>query len=507
MDRSITPAASILLVRGDPLEVFAVRRADSLRFFGGFYAFPGGRVHSEDEQIDVNADGQSQWRVNEESAFCVAAARELFEETGVLIARKPDGSFPEHEALDAHRRGLADESLLFSDSLRSLEATIRLGDWTPLGRLVTPPFTAVRFDTAFFLAELPSGQEPLVIPGELQEGEWTTPDAFLRRWERGECLVSPPTVTILQALRDSTRAQVADRLIELVQQAADRDTHLIYFSPDVQFIPLKCQALPPSTHTNAYLVGAGPTYLIDPGPVDVEEQKHLFAILDANRRTGQTLTAVILSHHHPDHIGAAAVCAERYGVPIWSHPRTAEILRGKISVVREINEGDRLPLGTAADGFTDWHLQVIHTPGHASGHLAFFDPHYGLLFAGDMISTQTSIVIAPPPDGDLKVYLDSLRKLRDFAGRLLLPSHGGPTARSLKTLDDAIEHRRQREEMLVNALKHGPRSVPDLASEIYKGVPAHLMRFAHWQTAAGLKKLESDGRVVLDGEDRWRLLN
>ena len=88
MDRPIAPAASVVLVRGEPLEVFIVQRADALRFFGGFYAFPGGRVHASDTEAKVDATGKERWLVEEEHSFCIAAIRELFEETGVLYLRE-----------------------------------------------------------------------------------------------------------------------------------------------------------------------------------------------------------------------------------------------------------------------------------------------------------------------------------------------------------------------------------------------------------------------------------
>src|SRR5262249_7900974 len=121
---------------------------------------------------------------------------------------------------------------------------------------------------------------------------------------------------------------------------------------------------------------------------------------------------VVLTHHHPDHVGAAAACARKYGVPVWAHPWTAQALAGQVVVGRKVHEGDRLDLGTAPDG-GPWHLEALHTPGHAPGHLAFYEGHYRLLFAGDLVSTLSSVVIAPP-DGDLAVYLDSLRRLRCF---------------------------------------------------------------------------------------------
>ena len=488
----VAEAASVLLTRGlGSPQVFAVRRSEALRFFGGFIAFPGGRVHSSDAGLDPAVDARR-----------VAAARELFEETGVLIARRPDGSLPAGPELDHLRRELLADRLTFATILRTLGARPRAEDFARVGDLVTPPFTATRFDTTFFVACLPPGQEPAVWPGELDAGWWETARSLLARWRLGE-LVSPPTVSLLQAVEGVPIHLLPERLAPLLASIEAGAIHPIFFAPGVRMIPLRTIALPPATHTNAFLVGGERSYLLDPGPNDTAEQGRLFAILDAELATGRRLAAVVLTHHHPDHIGAAAACAERYGVPIWAHPWTAQALRGKLVVSRLLEDGDRIELGPAADGTTDWHLRALHTPGHAPGHLAFHDPHYQFLYAADMVSTQTSIVVAPP-EGDLAVYLDSLRRLLTVDCRLLLPSHGSPSSRPRQTLEDAIEHRRKREEMLRAALGPTPRTVPDLAVELYKGLPAPLMRFAEWQVLAGLQKLQREGLVEPDGPG-WRL--
>jgi ribonuclease/clavin/mitogillin len=268
----------------------------------------------------------------------------------------------------------------------------------------------------------------------------------------------------------------------------------------VQMIPLFTEGLPPSTHTNAYLVGSDPAYLIDPGTSDVEEQGRLFDSL-----FGRRLRGVVLTHHHPDHIGAVKVCAERYGVPILAHPLTARERHGRIDVHQFINDGDCLDLGTSPAGRGGWHLQAIHTPGHAAGHLAFWEPHYRLLFVGDMISTLSSVLIPPPPDGDLAVYLDSLRRLQTYPARLLLPAHGSPSARPAFVLEQTLSHRREREEQLLQVLEAGPKTVSELAMELYRGLPADLMRFAEMQIQAGLHKLQCEGQAVRVDGNRWQL--
>jgi glyoxylase-like metal-dependent hydrolase (beta-lactamase superfamily II)/8-oxo-dGTP pyrophosphatase MutT (NUDIX family) len=473
-------------------EVFVVARAAELRFLGGFLAFPGGKVHSSDHELARLTAGLTGQHV--------AAVRELFEEIGVLLARDAAGAFPTAEEVAPLRRELMAEQMTFNDLLAERNLHLRPDDLTFAGSLVTPPFSRFRFDTAFFVAVLPPGQTAEVWPGELTEGAWHSAERVLADWNAGDNQVSPPTAALLQAIHGRPVEELPERIRPLLDELATGTIPPIWFSPAVQMIPLFSQGLPPSMYTNAYLAGTDPAYLIDPGAVDPTEQGRLFALLD-----GRRLAGVVLTHHHPDHIGAADACARRHGVPILAHPRTAQALRGRIEVHQLLHDGDHLDLGPAPDGNGRWHLQAIHTPGHASGHLCFYEPRYRLLFVGDMISTLSSVLIPPPPEGDLAVYLDSLRRLQTFPARLLLPAHGSPSARPAFLLEQALDHRREREEQLLQALGVEARTVPELAAELYRGLPEELMRFAAMQIQAGLHKLQQEGRTVAVEAERWRL--
>src|SRR5260370_6556698 len=136
----IAAAASVLRARAaGSLELFVVRRAAELRFFGGFHAFPGGKVNRADAELAGDALPLS--------AQKVAAIRELFEEIGVLLAHDPDGRFPEGDANLTHIRAqLNPGRLTFPEVLPSLRLSLRLPPLTYPPSLVTPGFTPIRFD-------------------------------------------------------------------------------------------------------------------------------------------------------------------------------------------------------------------------------------------------------------------------------------------------------------------------------------------------------------------------
>lgn len=486
------PASSVLVARRPGAEeVFLVERSPALRFMGGMVAFPGGKVHQDDEAIARPAVGLTTRHV--------AAVRELFEETGVLLARQHDGSFPRQGAdLDRFRTMLLDNSTLFSAVLEATGWHLDAGDLSPAGHLVTPPFAPLRFDTSFFAATLPPGQEATVWDGELTRGWWATAGDELKRWREGASLLTPPSVSILTAINGRPVSELPGRLRPLLEQLDQGRVPPIWINPGVLMIPLDCQGLPPTTHTNTLLVGTGPVYLVDPGPVDVGEQQKLFEITDEYKPT-----AILLSHHHPDHVGAVNQAARRYGVPVLAHKLTADLLNGQVPVDRYVEDGETLDLGDAPHGRGRWAMRAVFTPGHAPGHLAFYVPDYQLMLAGDMLSTLSSLIIHPD-DGDLALYVASLQRLKTFPTRLLLPAHGGPTTKAMAVLDETITHRAQREKQLVEALGQRPRTVEELAMDLYRGFPESVLKLARWQIHAGLIKLEREGRVTRN-ETRWRL--
>ncbi|GLH97435.1 NUDIX hydrolase [Phytohabitans aurantiacus] len=213
-------AATVVLLRpaDSGFEVYLLRRAASMAFASGMYAFPGGSVDPADATADLAWSGPApdEWarrlgRSREEAqAVVCAAVREVFEETGVLLAGPGGASDDDRRALVGRELGLAE---LLSRRGLVLRSDL-LGAWA---RWVTPEFEARRFDTYFFVAALPDDQRAQDVSGEADYTTWMRPAEAVARYEAGELAMLPPTIVMLGQL--SAYRMVAD----VLRAAADRD--------------------------------------------------------------------------------------------------------------------------------------------------------------------------------------------------------------------------------------------------------------------------------------------
>lgn len=192
---------------GDGLEVYVIRRLAAMTF-GGMYAFPGGGVDPSDSQVHVGWAGPTpeQWGrrlglpADRAQAVVCAAAREVFEEAGVLLAGpEPDSVVGDVSGDDWEgvRQDLVARRIGFAALLRERRLTLRSDLLLPWSRWVTPEFEPRRFDTYFFLALLPDGQRPRDVSGEADHTMWVRPADALTRVGRGELNMLPPTMVNL----------------------------------------------------------------------------------------------------------------------------------------------------------------------------------------------------------------------------------------------------------------------------------------------------------------------
>ena len=413
-------SAAIVLVRGDgsSLQVFWVRRSEAVGYMPGFDAFLGGKVAPEDREVEIEGAASEEDRV-----LRACAVREAFEEAGVLLALAP-GSAPSAPATLAEaRRRLLAGGATFAALAREHGWRFRADALTFAGRWTTPPFASMRFDTSFFLARVPQGQEPEVVAGELASGEWIAPPEALERWRRGDATFAAPILYTLRALAAGEEG-LAERLARAPLEAG-QPVRRIELKWGIVLHPMKTRPLPPATHTNAYVVGERELALIDPGSGEPEELEPLFTLIESLRADGRTLRIVLLTHHHPDHAAGVEAVRARYGVPVAAHAETARHVR----VDRTLADGDEIPL---AAGVGEWSLRALHTPGHTRGHLCFLHPRTRSLLTGDHIPGGAGTVIVDPPEGDMRAYVASLERLLGEPVESLFPGHGSPQGGAMR---------------------------------------------------------------------------
>lgn len=250
--------------------------------------------------------------------------------------------------------------------------------------------------------------------------------------------------------------------------------------------------------TNTYLVGRRYPILIDTGAGEADYpalfQKYL------GQRGWRRPERIILTHRHRDHLGGVGQLRELFpGVPVAKMiyrdsglPDDVEMLRADETV-----EGDGVS------------LVPIHTPGHASDHLCFYLKEERALFSGDLILNGSTTVI-PDEDGDLALYMDSLRWLQALDIRRIYPAHGAVIEDGPAKIAEFIDHRMLRERQILETLGGGPRAIPEIVKIIYADVSNALHRVAAMSVHSHLRKLRAEGRVreetVAGGPSRWALV-
>jgi glyoxylase-like metal-dependent hydrolase (beta-lactamase superfamily II) len=258
--------------------------------------------------------------------------------------------------------------------------------------------------------------------------------------------------------------------------------------------------------TNTYLVGERELAVIDPGPGDAA---HVQAILAAGEGR---IRWILCSHTHLDHASSAASLKKATGAKIAAmakpgraHASTPSVPAGgqiapapalgggerdvKLVLDRPLADGDTVEL----DGCS---LRAIHTPGHASNHLCFLLSETGMLFTGDHVM-QGSTVVIEPPDGNMRAYLQSLRRLLALEMSVLAPGHGYLISQPHAEAERLIQHRLKRESKVRQALLEagGNATLNTLLPRVYNDVPHTLHPIAARSLQAHLDKLVEDGEI------------
>ncbi|MEP6741331.1 MAG: MBL fold metallo-hydrolase [bacterium] len=480
-------AAVILLRHQTPLtkpEVFLVKRSEKLAFLGGYHAFPGGQVDAADAEAPVENCPDV-----ETHAAISCAARELFEEAQVLVARGGDA------LTKGQRESLFDDlqsgRLSWPALLKHYHLHLDADDFTFVGRWVTPPFSARRFDTWFFLVNCPPKQTARIeTDAELESGSWIAATEAVGRWQRSEILAVPPVLHALKTLSEGLTGDLSKRFLA-TPNAHGEPVRRIEFRPNYICFPVRTPTKPPATHTNCYLIYTSSELLIiDPGSPYEDEQQALASCVEDLINEGRSVREIVLTHMHPDHVGGVNALRNHLGgsITVAAHRLTAEPLAGTVPVDRSIEEGEVITLsGSPAIG-----LRAMHTPGHARGHLCFYEERTGTLISGDNIVGVGSVLV-DPPEGNMRDYLESLRRMRALRNvSVIFGGHGPAIANPEAKLDQYISHRLEREQNILRAVRNGATTPGDIVTRVYTDVSAKAHAMAERAVLAHLEKLIED---------------
>jgi glyoxylase-like metal-dependent hydrolase (beta-lactamase superfamily II)/8-oxo-dGTP pyrophosphatase MutT (NUDIX family) len=546
----VRPAATVLLLRDAPhgVEVLMTRRSMTASFAPGAYVFPGGGIDPADAQshaLSTRRPTQGNLHLTQ----AIAAIRESFEELGVLLARRADGSHPDSAQIAA-----LDRQAPFAAQCAAQGLTLSGAEVFVLAHWVTDRDLPRRFDVPFLVARMPDGQEPVADESEQFEPLWVRPADALARHAAGQFFIIFPTIRTLERLQtyptvdEVLRACAVNEapLFTSCPRAGLLNGHesrhmeheapfgeLALVCPDGQIahelawqserpVPLlrnvqRLTAPNPGVMTgpgtNSYLVGDPATghVAIDPGP---DEPAHLDRLW---RAAGGDIRAIVCTHSHPDHSpGAArlqALCATsgRGKPPILGLP-SAPTSRENSRFVpeRALADGEALVLTAPAGGTHT--LRVVHTPGHAANHLCLLLEEDGLLFSGDHILNGSTTVI-DPPDGHMGDYLDSLDRLDRLCAQhgvhFILPAHGYVLGDHPRSADNpgapehggaraAIAHlkahRLAREAKVARAMQALPDgTLDDWVKIAYDDVPERLWPVAKRSMLAHVEHIQSLG--------------
>ncbi|OYU96660.1 MAG: NUDIX hydrolase [Burkholderiales bacterium PBB5] len=541
-------AASLIVLRDSPrgMEVLMIRRAERPGDQNsGATVFPGGLLDASDrghyERCNGLDDAAASARLGLPSDglhYWVAAVRECFEEAGLLFATNADGHTVDLNALPADEV-VALRRALHANQIGMAEVCARFGVLLATDQLayyshwITPKGMPKIFDTRFFITEAPAGQTAVADATETVDLLWMTPAEVLDRnnglrlmnvteitlkhiatfskaadavaWARAQTTVplNRPRIGIsAKGKRPLNRGDWAyaelGRLdpegkgtasIELTPGAA------VWLSPRVLRVTAPNGSMMTGPGTNSYFIGAPGSdswALLDPGPDDADHVRALLAAAPG------TITRILVTHTHKDHSPAAAAIAAATGAPTYgqvaAHPEWQDT---DFRPHHTLADGDVLALG---EGVT---LRAVHTPGHASNHLCFLLEEERLLFTGDHLM-QGSTVVINPPDGDMAVYLASLRKLQALDLDWLAPGHGFLIDQPQAVVAKTIAHRLAREAKVLAAVQaQGPAGEDALLATVYADTPARLHAVALRSLRAHLHKLHDDG-VVTAADGAWR---
>ncbi len=549
-------AASVLFLRDHPeagLQVLMLSKAErhgDQR--SGAAVFPGGVVDAADGLAHAHCHGLDDATASRQLGVAhggldvyIGAARESFEEVGLLLARPAPGApgqLPSAHTLQPWRDRLQSGGATVADFCTTHQLQLDLSGLVYCGHWLTPPDMPKRWDTRFFAIRVPADQQPVVEVGEAVACMWLTPQEALSP-TLGLKLLNVTELTLRDMSRHTTvhsmleafsahpvplnnphralgatgpmvvnNSHPAHAEVRKLDPTGRVDAHAIItpgrpvaLSPHLLRLTAPNPGPMTGPGTNTYVLGklgqGGPFTVVDPGPADTTHLRAILATIAAQGH-GAHVARIAITHTHRDHSPGVAALAAATGAPVFG--RLAHEPGGQDDTFKPTHQPQHGDEWVLAPGLS---VRLLHTPGHASNHLCYLMVEERTLLTGDHVM-QGSTVVINPPDGDMVAYLRSLKELMSTLTpehlHWLAPGHGFLVAQPHEVLRQLIAHRLRREAKVQAALRAaGSGTLASLVPQVYDDVAPSLHGLAQRSLLAHLLKLEHDGLARQAGGQQW----
>jgi endoribonuclease LACTB2 len=448
----IIDAVSLVFTFND--EIFTVKRQNFLRAFPGYTAFPGGKV-DEDESLEPY---KCKHLSAIEPRLARAMVREGMEELGFDLEQA---------------------------CIHNLVVSI-----SQLGLAITPDFNPYRYATYFYKINLTEKPKFIVDTNEAFSSSWKSSQILMQEFNQGKILAVPPIIhVILELGMDINKS-------ELPGINFDYDPELIVpYIESIkgvwQFMP-KSNTLPPADRTNAFYIGDSDArkILIDPSPANEAELKKLeYSLAKENFK----VDAILLTHHHGDHLERSDQLARKWNVPMYMSQDTFERLTQKKGA--DFFSDIEILIAKEGDEITRWlgeSVYIYELPGHDLGHLGLAPTSMKWFIVGDLFQGVGTVVVGGA-EGNMTKYMQSLEKVIKLNPACVYPSHGIALG-GTNILQKTLTHRKLREDQILNLAKAG-KNFDQMLEEIYFDLPDELSKYAKKNIEAHYQKLVDEGRV------------